>query len=371
MSSRPTWPAGPGPGPDGLERAFRAADRRRLRTAAASATMPVTLAAVVLAAATGSGGVASLDVQPADRGASAPAGPGGPARARAGSPASAEPVGAVSREPDAGGDRAGAAGPGRGADASPPASPFPTMRWPSRQPAEELVLTAATTASTHVVLRTAVHPRHHEATTTGGRYAGVYFVSDDGAVAAGVARLPKPAWDPAGAGTADDSSLREIGDFSVLPAGGYTVYVFGDAETEVRVPVAGGERGLAATAATPANAVYRESLTTLGPTDTAATDRLPIEQDAGWAGVAGGWFGGATGQGNATFDGCLTRRGAACATGDPYDDASTTAQVGGTTGYHFDVARGFLAEPRDVLSRADFNAGTGAQMLTWYLLIQL
>lgn len=371
MTSRPAWASGPGPGPDGLERAFRAADRRRLRTAAVSATMPVTLAAVVLAATTGGGGAASLDVQPADRGASATARAGEPARARAGSPASAGPVGAVTAVPGAGGDRAGAVGPGRGVAASPPASPFPTLRWPSQQPAEALVLTAATTARTHVVLPTAVHPRHHETTATGGTYAGVYFVSDDGAVAAGVARLPKPAWDPTGAGAADDSSLREIGDFSVLPAGGYTVYVFGDAETEVRVPVAGGEPGLAATATTPANAVYRESVTTLGPTDTAAEDRLPIEEDAGWAGVAGGWFGGATGQANATFDGCLARRDAACATGDPYDDASTTAQVGGTTAYHFDVARGFLAEPRDVVSRADVNAGTGAQMLTWYLLVQL
>jgi hypothetical protein len=242
---------------------------------------------------------------------------------------------------------------------------------PSPNPgAGYLDLSAAQTASTHVVLTAAVHPDFERATfTTSGKYAAVYLVADDGSVAMGGFRLPVPSEDgattvgypvwPVGAGTG-----------TRLDAGGYTVYVVGDGSVRVTVPLDDGETGVTATAAGPATARFGEKTHVFGATEAAADLRLPVAADGSSIGIAGSWLSG-KGKTGSAVDACLASRDAACGPDDDHGSSSSRVSVAGAEGATLRIHDGTLDRARDVVTHASVGAATNATLSAYYLVLDL
>lgn len=366
MSHRPVWPPGLPAAPDGLERAFRAAERRRLRTAVFGTSLPVVVAAVLLASTVSSGtGSTSLDpVAPAPL-------------ASASLSAYTAPSGRV---PAAGEDEVTVGGGARSATtpSGPGTAPSPMAALPPSLPPSapqrvtgELTFRAVSSAKVHIDLQSSVHGRGNRV-EIGGTWGALYLVADDGSLIACIAHLPMPRWDPDGSVSRSVEPVT-VGDISTIPAGGYTAYVVGDGPVEVTLVLVEDEPGLSVTATEWTASVFRDVNEAVPPKASSHEQRLPIEAGAGWAGIAGGWYGASAAQAGAAVEGCLTVRDEACAGSDPRKRSSTavTNAVNSSISYRIEVAPGLLATPRDIRTSADFNVGTQAQMTTYYVLVRL
>jgi hypothetical protein len=370
------WQPGPGARPDGLRDAFRRAHRRRVRTAA-TASLPVVLSVVTLAALPVTGGTSSLDLSPAGRPNQTGA-PGEVADAIEAIEAIRPGAAVAGGRAAAAGDRttahgstsAGAPNGSRGNDAPPSPLPVPTS-VPTR-PANTgyLDLSSTGSASTHIELTDDAFVQAYDTeVTTAGRYAGLYLVSDDGTTRGGLYRMLDTGFSTLDitAGMTELSGAFQDGD---LPAGGYTVYVLGEGSVRVRVPIWSDGAGITATASTPATVHFGHTSRTFQAGEVEATVRLPITGDTTSVGTAGAIFGGNKTNSGITI--CLSARDTACAGDDPQGDSGATVSLaGGTEGGGVEVEEGTLAVDRDVLAKASASAQTDGRVYAWYLVLDL
>ena len=372
MTDHPTppasWDPGPAPPPDGLSTALRAADRRRLRTVLASASVPLAVTCALLASPTAGGGAAGLDM--------APAGPGGRgATPSAFAAARSEDTVTAHGAARSGDTDASSGGPGRVAPPTGLPTALPTLPTPSGGPStspdQSRGFAAAHTASTHVDLPATVHPDFRDAAiTVGGTYGGVYLVSDDGTVAGGV--LVEPGPDGRRIPTTGPSYGTEIGDASELPAGGYTVYVVGDGATEVAVELAAGEHGLTVTASGPATAAYRRVVDVFATGATSANRRLAVDADGTSVGIAGAWLDSQGNHTNARVTACLAVAASPCTGDDPQDTSTVGVGLAGSAvGAGVVVENGLLDGGRDLVTHGEAAAATDGTLVTWYLVLDL
>jgi hypothetical protein len=339
---------------DGLQDAFRSADRRRAR-AAIGATLPVVIAAaLVLSTSMRPGGTDSLDLPPS-KPVPAPVVPqvDEPAMPAAGT------SGGEQQPAPASSDAPAVAGAPQAAPAQPAPRPQPQASS-SRRGA--LFFDARKSASTRIRLTERVHPHLAQtAFSRSGSYAGVWIVDARGEVVAVALELRN----------AGDRRLRHYTRTpDTLPAGSYTVYVLGTGPTSVSIPLDQREQGLQATATRSATVAYASTARPLAATEMEAKLRLHLPTSPKMAGLAGG-FVETPGSMSSTVAVCLPHRDAPCSSADPQKEESSQVTVDGGYGVSFDLTGDLLDDRRDVLLTGTVR-GTGSTVFTcWSLTVAL
>jgi hypothetical protein len=353
--TRLEWPPGPPPPADGLHTAFRAADRRRARSAAVLAVVPALLAtALVMTTALHNSGTDSLQLPPAERGPATTTERQAPDAAVAGGDA-AQVAGQPAPAPAAAPPAAGSAPAGESRSAGVATAPAPKPA-----PAGSIDVVAQRSARVQIRLTKATHPDFFRtAFDRSGRYAGVWVVNADGDVVGATLELVDRKGQPAD---------RFTQSLPVLPAGTYTFYVAGAGPTGVHIPLESGEKGLSARATRAVTSTYTTTSHTLSPAETSGSLRMHLPTTPG-VGYAGGFIDNAGGVAS-TVTACLPRRDAECQSGDPESDG-TQLTVGGSVGSVFDLTPDLLRQRRDVLLDADVHGTTPTELVCWSVAIAL
>src|SRR4051812_19487921 len=180
------WRPGPPPPADGLRSAFRAADRRRARTAIAAAVPVVVALALTMTTSLQSVGTDSLQLPPAKRVPVTKMDRQLPDASTATAPKAAQQPGALARSSAAAGAPRAAA-PGQPA-AAPAAAPDP-----SPAPGGYIDVVAQRSARVQIRLPRATHPDFFRTVfDRTGHYAGVWLLNADGAVVGSALELIGP-----------------------------------------------------------------------------------------------------------------------------------------------------------------------------------
>jgi hypothetical protein len=355
--TRLEWPPGPPPPVDGLQDAFRTADRRRARSALAAVVPVVAATALALSASLQVGGTDSLQLPPSQHGPvtttdrQSPDLPGAELSETTGG-AAPHPAPAARPAPEPAGGAANA-------PAAPAVQAQPQA--PSTR-AETLFFDARKSASTRVRVTERVHPHLAQAVfSRSGRYAGVWIVNARGVLVAAAVELYNDG----------DRRLRHYSTTpDDLPAGTYTVYVLGTGPTSVSIPLDKREEGLQATATRPATVAYASKARPMATTETEASLRLHLPTSSSMAGFAGGYVE-TPGSMTSTVAVCLPHRDAPCAAGDPQQEKSSQVTVDGGYGVSFDLTGSLLDDRRDVLLDGTVH-GTGSTVFTcWSIAVAL
>jgi hypothetical protein len=339
-----TWRPGPGPAPTGLDAAFELATRRRRRTALLASVSVLPVVVLVAALVSSQARSDSLVIRPAETGRPQPT-------------VTTSPPAAATSPTTLPGTRP-TAGPPPGAPvAGSPAVPVPAAPRPAAAPGQ-LVLHASRSAQTTLVLRRTVHPQLSGVTfASDGTYAAVYLTSADRSVVAGALRVTVP-----GEPVRDYS----LGTAAALPPGRYTVFVLGDAVTDVRLPLAKGEHGVTLTATTPATAAFHKVGRDFAVPAASADVRLHLPAGARLTGIAGARITVQGGQASPAVSACITRPDAACAGGDRQSSQSSGVTVDGGFGVTVPLPVGSLSGARDVLGHGEAAAAGKATVAAWY-----
>jgi hypothetical protein len=353
--TRPTWTLGPPPPADGLQSAFRAADRRRVRAAAMVTGPALLIGAAVFVASVPGGGTDSLQLPPSQRSTSAPTAPNAVAGQQPAARTAPAPAAAGGSEPDAGAARANEQAP------VVPGVPHETSAPAQGPGATALSVTAARSASTTMRLGSALHPdMTHVSFTRSGTYAGLWILDAHGTTVASAFVITDFTGDRYYSRTPD-----------VLAPGTYTVYLLAKERVTATVPLGKKESGRRLTATRPATAAYTSTSHTMSAVETSYQQRLHIPVSGAVVGYAGGFVDTRPGGASSSVAVCLPRRDAACASSDPHAAESSALNVGGGYGSSFALTRPLMSERRDVLLDAEVK-GTGSTVATcWAFTVQV